>query len=91
MLLCLSPSSQWDTVPKWGLEQREMGGRKGGLDQAPPSLGRAMAAIGEPSKGDCTTDGHLQATMILFVQPVPSPLNINPFLLFNNSRFPSLG
>lgn len=41
----------------------------------PPSVA-LCAAIGEPSKGDCTTDGHLQATMIPFVQPLPSPLNI---------------
>lgn len=41
----------------------------------PPSVA-LCAAIGEPSKGDCTTDGHLQATMIPFVPPLPSPLNI---------------
>ncbi|KAK5869477.1 hypothetical protein PBY51_024189 [Eleginops maclovinus] len=41
----------------------------------PPSVA-LCAAIGERSKGDCTTDGHLQATMIPFVQTLPTPLNI---------------
>ena len=42
------------------------------------------AVIGELSKGDCTTDGHLQATMIPFVPFLP-PLDIQ--LLY--SCFPS--
>ncbi|KAK5906791.1 hypothetical protein CesoFtcFv8_004702 [Champsocephalus esox] len=54
-------------------------GAEEGLGEAgkprPPSVA-LCAAIGELSKGDCTTDGHLQSTMIPFVQPLPTPLNI---------------
>lgn len=39
------------------------------------------AAIGESSKDDCTTDGHLQATMIPFVQTMSSPLKIKLVIL----------
>lgn len=37
----------------------------------PPSVA-LCAAIGEAPQGDCATDGHLQATMLPFVQPLPS-------------------
>lgn len=77
MLLGLLPSSQWDTVPERGLKQRWWGAGK----PLPPSVA-LCAAIGEPSKGDCTTDGHLQATMIPFVQPLPPPLHIKLLFIY---------
>lgn len=77
----LSPSSQWDTVPKRGLEKSWEGGKP-----RPPSVA-LCAAIGEASKGDCTTDGHLQATMIPFVQPLPSPLIIKLSIITQSFTF----
>lgn len=56
--------------------------------QTPPSFVALCAAIGEPSKSDCTTDGHLQATMIPFVQPVPSALSRKRVRITHSSCFP---
>lgn len=64
---------------------KEMG-RRGGKPR-PPSVA-LCAAIGEPSKGDCTTDGHLQATMILFVQPVASARNVKRVVITQSSTSP---
>lgn len=46
----------------------EMG--RGGGKPRPPSVA-LCAAIGESSKDDCTSDGHLQATTIPFVLSLP--------------------
>lgn len=59
----------------------------GGDKPRPPPVA-LCAAIGEPSKGDCTTDGHLQATMIPFVQPLPSPFNIKLVRITQSFTFP---
>lgn len=56
-------------------------GEGGAGKPRPPSVA-LCAAIGEPSKGDCTTDGHLQATMIPFVQPLPPPLHIKLLFIY---------
>lgn len=90
VLLGFSPSSQWDTVPKQGLEQRWREGERGGGggDKPRPPPVALCAVIGEPSKGDCTTDGHLQATMISFVQPLPSPLNVKLVRITQSLTFP---
>lgn len=48
----------------------EIGGGGGGNKPRPPSV-PLCAAIGESSKDDCTSDGHLQATIIPFVLSLP--------------------
>lgn len=57
----------WDGWNGW------VGGVGGGGEnkRRPPSVA-LCAAIGEAPQGDCATDGHLQATMSPFVQPLPS-------------------
>lgn len=81
----MSQSSQWDTVPKRGSERQWGTGDK----PRPPSVA-LCAAIGEPSKSDCTTDGHLQATMISFVKPLPSALTIERVRITQSSCFPPI-
>lgn len=61
--------------------------RGGGTKPRPPSVA-LCAVIGEPSKGDCTTDGHLQATMSPFVQPLPSALNMKLVGIIQSFTFP---
>lgn len=70
-LLALWLCSQWDTVPERGRDGGVGWVGRGGGKHRPPSVA-LCAAIGEAPQGDCATDGHLQATMIPFVQPLPS-------------------
>lgn len=46
-------------------------GRWGENKRRPPSV-TLCAVIGEAPRGDCATEGHLQATMTPFVQPLAS-------------------
>lgn len=48
-----------------------MGGSGAGGKRRPPSVA-LCALIGEAPRGDCATNGHLQATMIAFVLLLPS-------------------
>lgn len=54
-------------------------GLGGGGGRPRPPLVALCVAIGQSSKGDCPADGLLQATMIPFVQPLPSALTVSYF------------